>query len=138
MYQLVDGVTLTERTASFTIVQTKKDTDDARREQCQAGEIELAQVLLECHSLMWIKVEEKKYYGASDDSEGSRIPIGRNLTTENNSCAQIDPETPGRMNRNEYVLGIRIYRCLLTISTTHDRREHLRGEAPPRLRRKKV
>jgi hypothetical protein len=40
--------------------QTNKGTDDARHEQGEAEKIELAQVLLQRHSLMWIEVEEKE------------------------------------------------------------------------------
>jgi hypothetical protein len=51
---------------------------------------------------MWIEVEEKEEYGASDNSDGSRTSIGRKLMTEDYSRAQINPEAPGRMNRDEY------------------------------------
>ena len=43
----------------------------------------------------------------------------------------------GEGSRDEYVSGVRTYRCLLTISTTHDRREHPQGEAQSRLGQKK-
>lgn len=60
MNQLVDRVTQTQRTADSTAVQTNKDTDNARHEQGQAEKVELVQVLFQCHSSMWIEVEEEE------------------------------------------------------------------------------
>ena len=59
---------------------------------------------------------------------------------EDDSRAQINPETPGRDDRDEYISDVSIYehRCLLTISTRHGQREHPQGEAQPGLGWKSV
>ncbi len=45
--------------------------------------------------------------------------MGNRVKTEDDSRAQINPETPGRDEMNVSDANIYEHKCLLTISTTH-------------------